>query len=78
MIEKKNYLKNKKKFLYYFPNFHKIVELRQKKIIISFTSYFQRFEFLKNIIESITNQNFLSIKILLFLSENDFNKYNLN
>ena len=78
IIEKKKlFEKIKKKFLYYFPNFHKIVELRQKKIIISFTSYFQRFSFLTNMIESITNQNFLSIKILLFLYENDFNKYNL-
>ena len=52
--------------------------MRQKKIIVSFTSYYKRFGFLTNVIQSIKQQTLLPEKILLILYENDYWKYNLN
>ena len=78
-IEKKIiFEKVKKKFLNYFPNFQRIVELRQKKILVSFTSYFERFGYLMSVIESIKKQTLLPKKIILVLYEKDYNKVNIN
>ena len=78
-FEKKEILeKIKDRFIIHFPDFTKFVEMRQKKIIVSFTSYYKRFGFLTNVIQSIKQQTFLPEKILLILYENDYWKYNLN
>ena len=78
-IDKKHLFENiKKKFINFFPRFAKIVELRQKKIIISFTSYYKRFGFLTNVVQSIKQQTLLPQKIILVLYESDYYKYNLN
>ena len=78
-IDKKHLFENiKKKFINVFPRFAKIVELRQKKIIISFTSYYKRFGFLTNVVQSIKQQTLLPQKIILVLYESDYYKYNLN
>ena len=78
-FEKKETLeKIKDRFINYFQNFTKIVEMRQKKIIVSFTSYYKRFGFLTNVFQSIKQQTLLPEKILLILYENDYWKYNLN
>ena len=79
MINKKKLFENiKQKFINYYPNFTKIVELRQQKIIVSFTSYYKRFGFLTNVIQSIKQQTLLPKKILLVLYKDDFYKYKLN
>ena len=78
-FEKKEILERiKDRFIFFFQNFTKIVEMRQKKIIVSFTSYYKRFGFLTNVIKSIKQQTLLPEKILLILYENDYWKYNLN
>lgn len=71
------YEKNKISFLYYFPNFKQIVENRQQKVIVSFTSYSQRFKLLPLCIKSIKEQTF-PLKTFLILSETDKSQYNLN
>ena len=76
--KKKILKKIKKSFIKYFHDFTKIVKLRQQKIIVSFTSYYKRFELLANVVESIKSQIFLPKKILLFLYKDDYYKYNLN
>ena len=79
MINKKKLIENiKQKFINYYPNFTKIVELRQQKIIVSFTSYYKRFGILTNVIQSIKQQTLLPKKILLVLYKDDFYKYKLN
>ena len=79
LINKKKLFENiKQKFINYYPNFTKIVELRQQKIIVSFTSYYKRFGFLTNVIQSIKQQTLLPKKILLVLYKDDFYKYKLN
>lgn len=63
LINKKKLIENiKQKFINYYPNFTKIVELRQQKIIVSFTSYYKRFGFLTNVIQSIKQQALLPKK----------------
>ena len=68
----------KKKIFKFFPNFYNIIEFRQKKIIVSLTSYYKRFGYLENVLESIKKQILLPYKILLVLYEEDFKKYNQN
>lgn len=70
--------KIKTKFMKYFPAFKKIVELRQKKIIVSFTSYYKRFNYLLSIIDTIRSQSLLPNKIILILYKDDFLKFHLN
>ena len=65
----------KKKFIKYFPNFQKQVQLRQKKILVSLTSYYERFGYLHSVIESLKKQILLPKKILLILYEKDFTKF---
>ena len=55
----------------YFSDFREIVEYRQKKIIISFTSHEKRFKFLPKLLKSIKNQTLIFNKIFLFLAEKD-------
>lgn len=77
--DKKNiFEKIKQKFIKYFPNFQNMVELRQQKILVSLTSYYERFGYLISVIESIKKQILLPKKILLFLYEQDFTKFDLN
>ena len=79
LIEKKFiFEKIKIKFIKYFPSFQKIVELRQQKILISLTSYYERFGYLNSVIESLKKQILLPKKILLILYEKDFTKFDLN
>lgn len=76
LIEKKIVIeKIKKKFIKYFPNFQKQVELRQKKILVSLTSYYERFGYLTSVIESIKKHILLPQKVLLILYEKDFYKF---
>jgi hypothetical protein len=65
------YEDNLRRMLFYFPWFKKIVEKRQKKVIISLTSYPQRFDFLPSVFDSIKNQSFLIKNIKLVLTNND-------
>ena len=74
----KLYEKIKEKFINYFPYFKNIVKLRQQKIIVSFTSYYKRFGFLTNVIQSIKEQTLLPSKILLILYEKDYFKINFS
>ena len=62
-----------------FPWFKNIVERRQKKVIISLTSYPQRFEFLPSVINSIQNQSLLikNIKLVLFKEQKKLYKYKI-
>ena len=72
--------KNLIRMIDYFPWFKKILIKRQKKVIISLTSYPQRFEFLPSVINSIKNQSFLikNIKLVLFKNDIKLYKYNLD
>ena len=72
------YEKIKSSFLKYFPEFKKIIENRQRKIIISFTSHPKRFNLLSTLLKSIKNQTFEIKNIYFFLSEEEKKKYTLN
>ena len=70
------YKNNLIKFLEYFPEFRETVDMRQKKILISLTSYKERFSFLPTIIKSLREQSITPNKIVLVLSEEDMKSYN--
>ena len=72
-----NYKKNLIEFCKYFPQFRNIVEMRQKKILISLTSYKERFNFLPTVIKSLKEQTISPNKIVLTLSGKDMKSYNL-
>ena len=74
----KLYEKIKIFFFKYFPEIENIIKLRQNKIIACFTSYYKRFDFLNDVINSIKNQTKLPNRIILFLSKLDKKKFNLN
>ena len=77
--KKKNiYEKLLKSFLNYFTKFKEIIDKRQRKIIISFTSYKERFKLLPSLINSIKKQSMLFSKIVLTLSEEDKKYYIIN
>ena len=65
------YEDNLRRMFLYFPWFKKIINKRQKKVIISLTSYPQRFEFLPSVFESIKNQSILIRNIKLILSKSE-------
>ena len=65
------YEQNLRRMLFYFPWFKKIVHKRQKKVIISLTSYPQRFEFLPSVFDSIKNQSLLIKNVELVLSKKE-------
>ena len=73
-----NYKNNLIEFLEYFPEFKTVVEMRQKKILISLTSYKERFSFLPTIIKSLREQTITPNKIVLVLSEEDMKSYNFS
>ena len=71
-INKKNLLKKEKlSFSNQFPKFNKLLQQRQNKIIVSITSYPNRFVYLPDLIEFIRNQNYIINKIILFLFKED-------
>ena len=71
-----NYRKNLIEFSKYFPEFKNIIEMRQKKFLISLTSYKERFNFLPKVIESLRAQTIRPNKIVLVLTEKDKKSYN--
>ena len=70
--------KYKENFIKHFPNFKQIVELRQKKIITSFTSYYKRINYIPYVVESIKAQTLFPTKIVLTLYKEDYDIYNYN
>ena len=60
------YEKIKMSFLKYFPYFKNIIEYRQRKVLISMTSYPERFEFLPIVLKSIKNISPNKIKLVLY------------
>ena len=72
-----NYKASLIKFCEYFPEFINIIDMRQKKILISLTSYKNRFNFLPNVIKSLREQSITSSKIVLVLTEEDMENYKL-
>jgi choline kinase len=72
-----SFKKNLIKFCKCFPNFRNIVERRQKQILISLTSYKERFNFLPTVINSLKSQSITPNKIVLVLAEKDMNSYDL-
>ena len=70
--------KIKLSFFEYFPEFKNIIENRQKKIIVSFTSYPKRFHIIPTVLKSLNEQTFHINKIILILTEEDKKYYNLN
>ena len=71
------YKNNLIKFCKFFPNFRKIVENRQNKILISLTSYKTRFIFLPSVIKSLKRQTIIPNKIILVLYKKEMKNYNL-
>ena len=69
--EKLNFLKE-------FPNFFEFIKKRQKKIIVSLTSYPARFLYLQDLMGFIRNQTFQINKIILSLYREDMKYYNLS
>ena len=76
--KKLKFEKAKSLFIKYFSDFRKVVDNRQKKIIISFTSYPARFNLLPLLLKSLKDQKFPINKIFLFLYEEDKKNYNLS
>ena len=70
--------KIKSTFLISFPELKNIIECRQHKIIISFTSHPKRFNLLSNLLKSIKNQTLKITNIFLFLTEDEKKEYTLN
>lgn len=85
-INYKNYFLNKKNlfekakisFSKYFPNFNDSLLKRQHKIIVSITSYPQRFAYLPDLMGFIKNQNYFINRTKLFIYKEDIDYYNLN
>lgn len=71
------YVNNLIEFCKYFPEFRNVVEMRQKKILISLTSYKERFKFLPKVINSLKEQSITPNKIVLVLAEKDMKSYDL-
>jgi len=70
-----NYKKNLIKFCKYFSGFRKVVERRQSKILISLTSYKERFNFLPEVIKSLREQTIIPNKIVLVLTKKDMKSF---
>ena len=78
-VEKKLlFEKIKSSFLKYFPELKGIIENRQHKIIISFTSYPNRFNLLTTLSKSIKNQTLKIKKKFFFLTKEEKKNYTLN
>ena len=78
MNRKKFFEKVKLSFSEYFSNFIYSLKKRQNKIIVSITSFPERFSFLPGLMKLLKNQNFHVNKIILFLYKEDYKCYNLN
>ena len=76
----KKYLfeKIKSAFLKYLPELKGIIQNRQQKIIVSFTSHPIRFNLLTSLSKSLNNQTFKIKNIYFFLTEEEEKKYTLN
>jgi len=72
-----NYKRNLIEFCKFFQNFRKVVEMRQNKLLISLTSYKNRFIFLPKVIKSLKEQSKIPNKIVLVLTEKDMKNYGL-
>ena len=72
-------LLSQKKLLFMrdFPNFENTIQKRQKKIIVSITSYPKRFIFLPDLMTFIRNQDFHINKIIFFFYKEDIKYYSL-
>ena len=68
----------KKSFSVMFPNFESCVKKRQKKIIVSLTSYPKRFNFLPGLMTFIRNQTYHINKVKLFIFKKEAKYYNLS
>ena len=82
---KKNYInkkelleKEKLQFITLFPNFYYFIEQRQKKIIVSITSYPKRFAFLPQLMRFIRKQSFHINNIIFFIYEEDIKYFDLH
>ena len=62
----------------YFPNFNDLLLKRQHKVIVSITSYPQRFVYLPDLMRFIKNQNYFINRTILFIYKDDIGYYNLN
>lgn len=69
--------KKKISFIKEFPNFEEAIIRRQKKIIVSITSYPKRFIFLPDLMKFIRNQNFQINKKFFFIYKEEMKYYNL-
>ena len=70
--------KEKLEFIKLFPNFDYFIEKRQKKIIVSITSYPKRFVFLPKLMRFIRKQSFHINNIIFFIYEEDIKSYDLH
>lgn len=78
-IDKKGLLeKEKLAFIKLFPNFDYFIKQRQKKIIVSITSYPKRFAFLPELMKFIRKQSFHINNIIFFIYEEDIKYFNLH
>ena len=78
MNQKKLLERSKLSFLKKFPNFIDTLKKRQRKIIVSITSYPERFNFLPDLMTFIRNQSFHMNKIIIFLYKDDIEYYKQN
>ena len=70
--------KIKSLFLKYLPELKGIIQNRQQKIIISFTSHPKRFNLLTSLSKSLKNQTFKIKNIYFFLTKEEKKNYTLN
>ena len=65
-------------FISQFPNFDNFIKKRQNKIIVSITSYPERFNLLPELMVFLRNQTFHINRVILFIYKEDYKLYNLN
>ena len=81
-----NFFKKRKKllekerinFIKTFNNFNQSIKSRQSKIIVSITSYPERFVYLPDLMSFIKNQTFHINKIIFFIYKEDMKYFNLS
>jgi len=78
MKKKASFAEIKSYFVKYFPEFNELIIKREKKIIVSLTSYPSRYIFLPDFIDYIRNQTFSINNLYLSLYKSDIKYYNLN
>ena len=78
-FDKAIFFKNiKKTFMKNFTSFNYFIKRRQNKIIVSFTTYPERFFYIPGLMKILRNQNCPIKKIILFLYKEDYELYHLN